>query len=288
MTPGKYIMAVSGGVDSMVLLDLLAGQTGLELVVAHFDHGIREDSYEDEKLVRAVAAAKKMPYIYEAAHLGVGASEAAARAARYNFLRRTAKEHRAKAIITAHHQDDVLETAVLNLLRGTGRKGLSSLQSTEEVVRPLLNVSKKEILAYAQAYNIVWREDSTNTDEAYLRNYVRRNIVPRLGEDGHAKLLEKIRAAKRLNDEIDGMLRAELVGQPNATTLRRSWFIALPYDVSLEVLAAFLRANNVGFDKKALHRLVVVIKTFMPGKRADVASRRQLHIGKTDVKLTTL
>ncbi|HEY8999621.1 MAG TPA: tRNA lysidine(34) synthetase TilS [Candidatus Saccharimonadales bacterium] len=287
LAPGKYIVAVSGGVDSMVLLDILARQKELELIVAHFNHGIRGDADEDEELVRQTATAKNLAYIYDKVRLGAGASEATARHARYEFLQRAAKEHGAK-IVTAHHEDDVLETAILNLLRGTGRKGLSSLQSTEEIIRPLLAVSKEKIRAHAQTHNVAWREDSTNADETYLRNYVRRNVVPRLGEAGRAKLLEKIAAAKRLNDEIDARLREELAAQPNARALRKSWFIELPYGVSLEVLAAFLRANNVGFDKKTLHRLVVAAKTQTPGKRIDANDGRQLYVGKTEVKLTTL
>src|SRR5690348_16932946 len=107
--PGKYIVAVSGGVDSMVLLNLLAKSKGLDLIIAHFEHGIRSDSKEDLELVRAAAAHYGLPFVWEHGHLGPNASEAAAREARYTFLRRVRAEHAAKAIVTAHHQDDLLE-----------------------------------------------------------------------------------------------------------------------------------------------------------------------------------
>src|SRR6185436_20114617 len=121
--PGKYVVAVSGGVDSMVLLDLLRQKPKLELVVAHFDHGIREDSAQDRKLVQRIAKAYGLPFVHAKGNLGPKAGEALAREARYAFLRQVQADHDAKAIITAHHQDDMLKTAIMNLLRGTGRRG---------------------------------------------------------------------------------------------------------------------------------------------------------------------
>src|SRR5665213_4424111 len=102
--PGKYALAVSGGVDSMALLDMLAKKPGVNLVVAHFNHGIRGDSGHDEKLVKQAAAAYGLIFELGAARLGKGASEAAAREARYDFLNRVMKKHQADAIISAHHQ----------------------------------------------------------------------------------------------------------------------------------------------------------------------------------------
>jgi tRNA(Ile)-lysidine synthetase-like protein len=282
LAPCKYIVAVSGGVDSMVLLDVLTGQTGLELIVAHFNHGIRDDADEDEQLVRETAATKNLPYIYDKVRLGASASEDAARKARYDFLRRVAKDQHA-TIITAHHQDDLLETTILNLLRGTGRRGLSSLQSSE-VMRPLLDISKEEILAYARAHSLAWREDSTNADERYARNYVRQKIAPRLGAEGRQRLLEIIAQSKMLNDEIEANLGGVLAAQPSANELQRSWFAALPYNVSCEVMAAFLRTHGIrDFTARDIHRLVIAAKTFTPGKRADICRGKTLCITKTSI-----
>src|SRR4051812_31887046 len=108
---GKYILAVSGGVDSMVLLDLLARKPGIELVVAHFDHGIRPDSKKDEVLVRKAAASYGVAFEPGQGNLGPAASEATARQARYHFLDEVLTKHQALKIITAHHQDDAIETA---------------------------------------------------------------------------------------------------------------------------------------------------------------------------------
>ena len=178
LKPGKYVVAVSGGVDSMVLLDLLKDQPHLKLIVAHYDHGIRPDSAKDRQLVQDVAAAYHLPMVFENGKLGSTASEATARQARYEFLERTRQTHSARAILTAHHQDDVLETAIINLIRGTGRRGLTALSSQPLIIRPLLHVSKADIRAYAEKQQLKWHEDSTNQDEKYLRNYIRRNWLP--------------------------------------------------------------------------------------------------------------
>src|ERR1700712_59168 len=101
LNPGTYILAVSGGVDSMVLLHVLAQQPGLQLVVAHLDHGIRTDSAQDRQLVQKTARRLDVPFVYHEAKLGSDASEAAARQARYQFLRTAQQAAGARAIVTA-------------------------------------------------------------------------------------------------------------------------------------------------------------------------------------------
>lgn len=279
--PGKYVVAVSGGVDSMVLLDLLTRMPSLELVVAHFEHGVREDSTEDLRLVQAAAVHYRLPFVYARGNLGAGVSEADARAARYAFLHQTRQEHGAASIVTAHHQGDVVETAMLNMLRGTGRRGLSSLKSTDTIVRPLLAHTKQELLHYAAANNIQWREDSTNSDERYLRNYLRHRVVPKMTPEQHAALLGYIAKAQQLNHEIDAALHQYI----QSGELDRRWFIMLPHAVSAEVMAAWLRYNSAAFDRRGIDRLVVFGKTAMSGKQADVDKNSKLHAGKEHITL---
>jgi tRNA(Ile)-lysidine synthetase-like protein len=178
LKPGTYVVAVSGGVDSMVLLHLLRHLPEVRVVVAHFDHGIREDSPEDLRLVAATARSYGLPFVSARGALGPRAGEAQARDARYAFLRRVQAAQGAAAIITAHHQDDVIETAIINSVRGTGSHGLSALRTREAIVRPLLAFPKQTLLEYAKAKKLLWREDSTNQDLRYKRNYVRRVVLP--------------------------------------------------------------------------------------------------------------
>lgn len=268
---GRYVVAVSGGVDSMVLLDLLSKRSELHLIVAHFDHGIREDSAEDRRLVQRIAKELHIPFVYDEGQLGAEASEATARDARYTFLRKVQSQTHARAIITAHHQDDSIETAILNLLRGTGRKGVSALHDNPYVKRPLLKSTKDEIIEYAQMHEVKWREDSTNKDDSYKRNYIRQHIVPRMNTEQRQMFVQYIGNLEKLNKEIEAAMLLQLHTQSTTRCLDRRYFNMLPYKVSLECMAAWLRyAGMRSFDAKVLHRVVVFAKTLAPGRQIDI------------------
>lgn len=265
--PGKCVVAVSGGVDSIVLLDVLSQQTGLELVVAHFDHGIRPDSARDRKFVQKTAKNYGLPFVYEEGRLGPATGEAAARQARYDFLRRVQQDNGARAIITAHHQDDLLETAIINLIRGTGRKGLTALRDRPGLRRPLLNVPKSKLVAYAGEQGLEWREDPTNQDPGYLRNYVRHKLLPRFEKSDRARLLGLVTKLTVTNRELDTVLQELLGRQAKENHIDRQAFNQLPHAVAREVMAAWLRNHDAaGFDSKTLERLVVAAKTAKAGK----------------------
>ncbi len=301
--PGTYVLAVSGGVDSMVLLDLLAGQTnslspiaggsgyklsadGYRLIVAHFDHGIRGDSVEDRKLVQTVAKRYGLPFVYEEGKLGKSASEDEARKARYVFLERVKRDYHAQAIITAHHQDDMLETAILNLLRGTGRTGLAPLGNRPGILRPLLGFTKQDLRSYAREHHVQWREDSTNTDEQYLRNYVRRQIMPRLGNEARQELLKIIDNTRATNRLLDGSLRQILAAQTTSGQLGRAYFAQLPHDVAKELLAGWLRAHGIrDFTAQTLERVTVAAKTQQPGSTIDIMHHAAIRVSKDNLAL---
>jgi len=275
IAPGTYIVAVSGGVDSVVLLDLLRLYPGVKLIVAHYDHGIRLDSGRDREFVKHLAATYRLPFIYDEGQLGPRTSENEARKARYRFLHQLRERSGADAIVTAHHQDDVLETALINLLRGTSRKGLSALKSTDVVKRPLLHASKAEIRDYARRHGLNWREDSTNADTRYLRNHVRHNILAKFDPQQRARLVQIAERMLELNTEIDNLLGREL--QPQ---LSREWFNSLPHDVAREVMAAWLRLHGVrDFDRKLLEKLVIAAKVAAPNRIIDVRNGRFISVG---------
>lgn len=279
--PGTYVLATSGGVDSMALLHLLRQRSDINLVVAHFDHGIRDDSFLDARLVSEVAESHKLPVVVHRGNLGSSASEAKARKARYDFLTKVKKASGAKAIITAHHSDDVVETAIINLLRGTGRKGLSSLTSSNDMVRPLLKTPKIDIIKYAKQNDVRWREDSTNKNVKYLRNRVRHNIVTLFNDDQKTQFRDIVHQLHKLNKKIDGALVSQLHIQPSTHVIDRKYFIKLPHNVAREFMATWLRARGISsFDKKTLERLVTASKTYKPGKRASVNKKHNLAIGR--------
>jgi tRNA(Ile)-lysidine synthase len=287
LSPGVYVVAVSGGVDSMALLDLLARQRkpAPRLIVAHFDHGMRPDSRLDRELVQKAARQYGLAFVYGRAELGSGASEAAARQARYAFLDKIKTASGARAIVTAHHSDDLIETAIFNLLRGGGRLSLTSLYS-DEIIRPLINFSKHELVAYAKSRGLDWRDDPTNQDLRYRRNYIRHKIVPRLGAARLTKFKSIIDAAYGLNQKVDKEVAKLLQALEENNELKKLSFIKLPHDVAREALAAWLRRAGIRqFDKKMLERLTVAAKTLRAGKNVDITANYQLAIGKQGLKI---
>lgn len=286
LEPGKYVVAVSGGVDSVALLFALKDLPGVTLTVAHFDHGIRNDSHLDRRLVQDMAKQYGLPFVYGQGHLGAGASEDAARHARYAFLRQVQQAAGAQALITAHHQDDLIETAILNMLRGTGRKGMTSLKDHYHLRRPMLHISKDQIKSYAQDQGLVWREDSTNSNMKILRNYIRGNIVPRLGTRGRQELLNHIGHMSVVNRAVDRDLMLYLHMQPSRQTLDRHSFTQLPHGLALEVMAQWLRSHGVTqFTSKQLELLVTRSKTLSPGKQIDIDAGHRLLLGREVIAL---
>lgn len=278
---GKYVVAVSGGVDSVVLLDLLARSSDLSLVVAHFEHGIRSDSVDDKNFVEALAQFYGLPFVFAEGKLGPSASEATARQVRYEFLERVRVESGAKAIVTAHHEDDLLETAIINLMRGTGRRGLAALKSTDKIKRPLLGYSKRQICDWALANKLEWQEDSTNLNDDYLRNRIRHKILPRLNR---YKLLGLVTREGQLNQEIDTLLGKLL--QRTTDTMDRHWFAGFDEPLGLEIMAGWLRKNNfTEYDKKTLRRLVGAVKTARNGSKYDISGQLWLEVTRDSVRI---
>ncbi len=185
----RILLTVSGGVDSMVLLSLMAS-LGYKIGVAHCNFQLRgAESDEDELIVAREAARYGAPcynrrFDTKAEMERTGESmEMAARRLRYAWFEELRREHGYAAIAVAHHADDSIETFFINLLRGTGLRGLTGISTRMgRVVRPLMFASRREILEYAVAQKIPFREDSSNRSTKYLRNKVRLGLIPRIRE----------------------------------------------------------------------------------------------------------
>lgn len=286
MQPGTYVVAVSGGVDSVALLHALHQLPDLKLVVAHFDHGIRYDSVDDRRHVQQLAQSYGLPFVYQEGSLGIGTSEDTARKARYDFLHKVRETSGARAIVTAHHHDDALETAVLNLVRGTNRKGLSSLQNTSRLRRPLLHISKQDLITYAKDQGLAWRDDYTNIDTNYLRNYIRHKVLPKASSSQKAQLAEILHRLAVVNQELDEQLLHYLHIQPSARELDRALFVQLPHRVAREVVAAWFRHHGFAeFDQKMLERVVVACKTFRIGGVIQVARGYRVVVTRKRLRL---
>lgn len=284
---GRYVIAVSGGIDSVVLLDVLSKRSDLELIVAHYDHGIRDDSTMDYEFVESLARLYGLQFVGAKGSLGPGVSEATARRARYTFLTEVRSRSNALAIITAHHQDDVIETIIINMLRGTGRMGLTSLKSTTEIIRPFIGVTKAQLVDYAHMFNLRWHEDSTNANDVYTRNCIRHNILPRFNRHDRSKLIDIYDRMLVVNNEIDQNLALMLETLSSETGIERYAFRMLPHNVAKEILAFYLRSHNLRqYDSRMLERLVIAIKVFAPGNVTNVYGGYNLRITKETAILT--
>lgn len=255
----KYIVAVSGGVDSVALLDMMSQVAGNELIVAHFDHGIRDDSAEDEAFVRQLAQRYGHSYVSKREVLGASASEELARTRRYAFLNQLAKEHEAK-IVTAHHLDDLVETIAINAHRGTGWRGLAVFESS--VVRPLVGTPKIDIITYARRKGLEWREDATNASDQYLRNQIRKR-TENLSLDEKRQLHALHMAQKDIRREIAREV-ALIVGE--GPDYSRYVFTHLPIKAALECLRFITKRK---LTRPQLERLLHAIKTSGPGTKFE-------------------
>jgi tRNA(Ile)-lysidine synthetase-like protein len=264
----KYIVAVSGGVDSVVLLHQLATAGDHELVVAHFDHGIRPDSAADARFVEALATGYHLPFVGRREDLGVGASEDLARTQRYAFLRQVAREHQA-VLVTAHHGDDVVETIAINLSRGTGWRGLAVLNASD-IVRPLLHMSKQEVRQYALDHRLEWVEDSTNATSTYLRNRLRGLAYRHLSKSDYGAL-QKLRDQQA---DLGGVIDSEVSRFVRADSTYDRYFVTHIDSASAgEVLQAIVRtAGGAGLTRPQCERALLAIKTARPGTRYDCGS----------------
>ncbi len=182
----NVLVAISGGADSVALLHMLR-EKGYELTAAHYNHGLRPEADADEEFVKTLCADLGIPFVAgrgdvaaDAARCGAGIEETA-REMRYAFLEETRVKSGLGRIATAHNADDNAETVLLNLVRGAGLSGLCGIPPQRgHIVRPILHLSRAEILAYLTSHNLPYREDASNADTVFRRNYLRHEILPAL------------------------------------------------------------------------------------------------------------
>jgi tRNA(Ile)-lysidine synthase len=272
----KYLVAVSGGIDSVVLLDMLVRSGENELIVAHFDHGIREDSAADARFVEALARGYGLPFITKRVELGSGASEEIARRYRYAFLQHQAARHEA-VIVTAHHADDVIETIALNIARGTGWRGVAVLDR-ETVVRPLLGMTKQELRDYALEQRLEWVEDSTNSQGVYFRNRLRQLVNQKLNADQRQAVHEVWKRQCGLRRAIDR--EAEIFLAPD-NVYSRYFFTNVSQVVACELIrAVVLRASGSGPTRPQCERALLAIKTARPDAIFELGGAVRLRFSK--------
>ena len=249
------VVAVSGGRDSVALLDLLGRSEFKNLAVAHFHHGLRAAPADaDAAFVRDLAARCGLPFILgrgdtraRARKMGESLEEAA-RALRRAFLARAARKHGATTVFLGHHAGDVAETLLFHLARGSGPRGMSALRACAaldgtgiDLVRPLLGFGPDEIARYAATRGLEFHTDETNASRAHTRNRLRHDVLPALAEAvGFDPVPPMARAAAILADE-DAWLEELVADDARPHVLSTRALAAMPAARQRRVLRAWLR-----------------------------------------------
>lgn len=289
----RIAVGVSGGADSVALLRFLAAlrpQFGWDLVVCHIHHGLRgAEADRDECFVRALAEQLGLPCAVsriDAAALALRdhiSVEEAGRMARYAFFAQTAGE--GGRIATAHTLDDSIETVLMNLVRGTGLRGLCGIPRIRgNIVRPLLDCTRAEVEDYLGALEQPYCTDSTNLTDDYTRNRIRHDILPRLCAlnpnfpGAMARMLPRLAAQQALTD----CLAAQSAQQLHAACggLSRQGLSALPEPVCDRLLLRLLEQNRLPVSAAAVERMTETLRT---GGKLDLAARSWFFVAQGDL-----
>ncbi len=244
---GKVLLAISGGIDSVVMLDLIS-KTRINYAIAHCNFELRGDeSDKDEEFVRQLAKKYNVKLFVNRCNANNYSKskslsiQEAARELRYNWFNKICLDNQYSNIAVAHNQNDNIETFFINLFRGAGLKGLKSIPiKRDNIIRPLMFATRKQIVEYAKQNNIEFREDSSNSSDYYLRNNIRHNLIPKIQEisPGFTKSAQK---------SIDNLSDADLLLQSVIDEKKNNLFVS---DSSNNTLISInelinLKPNNI-------------------------------------------
>jgi tRNA(Ile)-lysidine synthase len=294
----KIIVAVSGGIDSVCMAALFA-EAKFNFAIAHCNFELRgAESDEDEEFVKKLAKKYKVPFFVQHFNTAEFAErekisiQMTARELRYVWFNDLLAQQKYDKIAVAHHQNDVLETMLLNLVRGTGIAGLHGISPAKgKVVRPLLFANREEIMQYVAEHNLGWREDSSNESNKYSRNLIRNEVVPLLKklnpdiENTIKQTSEKVSAAERIYEQHIEKLRKEIFIKEN-----EAQYFSLEKFVknngNIPVLFELLK--DYGFSYSVVSEIFSSLES-SPGKKFEsityllVKDREQLVITRKDL-----
>ena len=273
----KLILAVSGGIDSMALLAMYAHA---DIIVAHIDHGTRKSSAKDANFVRQKCQELGVKFYETKLELGEGVSEELARKKRYEFLK-TVQEKEGGTLCTAHHLDDVLESIAINLIRGTGWRGLTPFYG-DELVRPFIvaKMRKRDVLKFAGEQNICFRQDPTNYEVAYLRNRVREKMAE-LDVTTRVDIINLFEKQNELRGKIEKLV-TELAKQTvvGKNFHKKELFLVADEKAALEVLREICLMRGHSLTRKQLADFLSAIKTYAPHKKFNLPKNHFVTILK--------
>jgi len=297
------VLAFSGGPDSVYLLYKLLEirkNHPLKIIIAHYNHKLRgKDSDKDELFSKNTSENHKLIYetdsldIKKYAKANLLNLEEAARIKRYEFLEKTRKKYNAKAVLTAHHLDDNLETFIINLLRGSGIQGLKSMQiRNQNILRPLLYIQKTDILKYLKLKKLKFQNDITNNDKSIIRNKIRLDVVPVLKQIQPKLQNTFIYTWENLNelyDFTDNEAKKWISENTlNPDEYNRIVFKKLHIFMQKKVLQTIyekLYGSIAGLTRENLIRLVGHVLNLNSGKKAPFGKKHMLILTRNTFKI---
>jgi tRNA(Ile)-lysidine synthase len=281
LPPGAALVAVSGGPDSVALLDLLvqSGDVhGLDLVVAHVDHGIHPDSARLAEQVSALATGYGLPVEIERLSLGPEAGETSARSLRYASLEALRRRVGANVIFTAHHADDQVETVLMRVLAGSGPAGLSGMATvSRNLVRPLLSVTRNELLRYLEERGLEAWLDPANDDPRHLRSWIRTEVLPALRRrmpEVDSRLVRLARQAARDRAAWDAVLDAlpelDLASEPQGISVAASSLGGYDSALVQAVILATARRAGCQLGPARIGRVLALLESGTSGAQVPL------------------
>lgn len=269
-----FVVGVSGGPDSVCLLDvlfLLSQKYNFKLYVAHINYHLRGRASDlDEKLTREMAARYAVPcFVLSVKKKLASDAEEVLRDVRYAFFEKLRKKFGAHHIAVAHNQNDQAETLLMRLLRGAGLSGLSAMRPKNGyIIRPLIETSRADIIQYLKERKLVFREDKSNLNERYFRNRIRYTLIPFLENNFQPQAMKLFAETALLIGEDYALLQkhpAVFSVKQNAlgTEFSRSFFLNLPDALRLRELRALLKPLLAGknLPKNLIHELIKALKS---------------------------
>lgn len=297
------ILGISGGVDSMVMLEILsklAPKHKLHLHIAHLNHGIRSDSGLDQKLVTNTATKLQIPIHTKTVKLqkSAGSLEAQGRQIRYQFFHQIAQELKPATtwILTAHHLNDSLESFFLNLKRGCHFQGLIGIQlKNNNLIRPLFNITKNSIHQYAIKNNIKFHEDSTNQDTTFQRNFIRHKLIPPF-QNKSPELIKNFHQhqsywqQKVENQQEFAKNWLQKNSNPSEFNLPKSQFVQLSPTAQKNILTYIyqqLYQYNHNLSRAQITKMITTIHQNSPNLKSEFGPKHWLQTTYNQVKVIT-
>ena len=279
----KVVVGVSGGADSVALAHILM-KLGYDVTIAHLNHGLRgKESDADEKFVTKLAEKWKVPCsthkinpplspLKKGGINGGGNMENNARLIRYAFLEKVRVAEKAEFIAVAHHMDDQIETILMHIQRGAGLRGLCGMKiQNGSIIRPLLGVKKKDLIAYLKKEKIDFRADSSNSDMRFRRNLFRHKVIPELKKkhkDLEKSLLKMSESANERIQEIEKRTKDWMQKNIISFEFERLAFLELPDSIQSEILFQLTGYQDV--YRKSIDKIKLLIQKGMTGKQKQI------------------